>query len=85
MKRALRLVIILLLLNQFAIAQNDSVPKRKEYTTTRALKTPKIDGLLDDETWKTAPLISDFKQNFPIYDVEPTQSTHVQIVYDNTI
>jgi len=84
MKRALRLVIILLLLNQFAIAQNDSVPKRKEYTTTRALKTPKIDGLLDDETWKTAPLISDFKQNFPIYDVEPTQSTHVQIVYDNT-
>ena len=84
MKLPLRITILLLLLSHFALAQNDSIPPRKEYFTTRATKTPKIDGLLDDETWKTATIISEFKQNFPNYDVAPTQTTNVQIVYDNT-
>ena len=84
MKNPLYIALVLLFFSQFSIAQNDSIPKRKEYVTTRAIKTPKIDGLLDDETWKTATMISDFKQNFPVYDVEPTQTTNVQIVYDNT-
>lgn len=84
MKKRLHLSIFLLFFNQLIFAQKDSIPPRKEYFTSRATKTPKIDGLLDDETWKTAPIISDFKQNFPIYGVEPTQTTNVQIVYDNT-
>lgn len=77
-------IALLLFISQFTFADNDSIPKRKEYFTSRATKTPKIDGLLDDETWKTAPIISDFKQNFPNYGVDPTQTTNVQIVYDNT-
>lgn len=84
MRNPLYIAFSLLLLCQITLAQNDSIPKRKEYTTTRAVKTPKIDGLLDDETWQNVQIVSDFKQNFPIYDVEPTQKTEVKIVYDNT-
>lgn len=84
MKLSLHIAIFLLFFNLFAVAQKDSIPPRKEYFTTRATQTPKIDGLLDDEAWKTAAIISDFKQNFPNYNAEPTQTTNVQIVYDNT-
>ncbi len=84
MKNPLYIALSILLSCQFALAQKDTIPTRKEYFTTRAVKTPKIDGLLDDETWKSVPIISDFKQNFPNYNAEPTQTTNVQIVYDNT-
>ncbi len=84
MKNPLYIALALLLFSQFTIAQNDSIPPRKEYFTSRAKQTPKIDGLLDDETWQNVQIVSDFKQNFPIYDFEPTQTTNVQIVYDNT-
>ena len=74
MKNPLYIAFALLLFCQFALAQKDSIPPRKEYFTSRATQTPKIDGLLDDETWKTAAMISDFKQNFPNYNAEPTQT-----------
>lgn len=84
MKNPLYIALPLLLFCQLALAQKDTIPPRKEYFTTRAVKTPKIDGLLDDETWKNVQLVSDFKQNFPNYGTEPTQKTEVKIVYDNT-
>lgn len=84
MKHPLYILFLLLLLSQFTIAQNDSIPKRKEYTTTRALTTPKIDGILDDETWKNVQIVSDFSQNFPNYGAGPSQKTEVKIVYDNS-
>ncbi len=84
MKNPQYIALFLLLLPQFSFAQNDTVPTRKEYFTTRTLKTPKIDGMLDDETWQNVQAISDFKQNFPNYGAEPTQQTEVKIVYDNT-
>lgn len=84
MKNPLYIALSLVFFCQFALAQNDTIPTRKEYFTTRAVKTPKIDGLLDDETWKNVQAVSDFKQNFPNYNAEPTQKTEVKIVYDNT-
>ena len=65
-------------------AASDSVIVRKEYKMERAIKSPKIDGTLDDETWKTVAVVSDFKQNFPYYGKEVTQRTEVKMVYDNT-
>jgi hypothetical protein len=65
-------------------AQNDSVPKRKEYFATRAAKNPKIDGVLDDAAWEGVTVLSDFKMNFPAWGIEPTQKTEVKIIYDNT-
>ncbi|CAN5547573.1 hypothetical protein BH10BAC1_BH10BAC1_07070 [soil metagenome] len=84
MKHPYILLLFILLGSQFTIAQNDSIPKRKEYITSRAIKSPKIDGLLDDETWQNVPIISDFKQNFPNWGAAPSQKTEVRIVYDNT-
>ena len=84
MIRPLFISFLLTILSYFAVAQNDSIPKRKEYTTTRTVKTPKIDGMLDDEAWQNVQIISDFKQNFPNYGAECTQKTEVKILYDNT-
>ena len=43
---------------------------------------PRIDGVLDDEVWKTAPVSDDFLQRDPIEGVEVTERTAFQIVYD---
>ncbi len=69
---------------QFVIADNDSVVIRKEYTIERAVKSPKIDGVLNDDAWKDVKVISDFKQFFPYYDNAASQKTEVKMVYDNT-
>ncbi len=84
MRKLLLITLILLLTGRVLLAQKDSIPPRKEYITTRAVKTPKIDGVLDDETWQGVTAVSDFKQNFPILGAECTQKTEVKIVYDNT-
>ena len=84
LKQILVYLITSILLMQHLVAQTDSIPPRKEYFTARASKTPKIDGLLDDITWENVPVISDFKQNFPINGAACTQRTEVKIVYDNT-
>ncbi|HRO69903.1 MAG TPA: hypothetical protein PK951_05965, partial [Chitinophagaceae bacterium] len=44
---------------------------------------PKIDGNLDDPAWKTAPIATDFIQNFPNYGYPSTQKTEVRILYDD--
>jgi hypothetical protein len=85
MQKSLTIALLtILLFSQYAFSSNDTIPVRKEYVTSRATKTPKIDGLLTDETWTDVPIISDFKQNFPTYNAASTQKTEVKIVYDNT-
>ncbi|MCE3279790.1 MAG: hypothetical protein K0S44_1981 [Bacteroidetes bacterium] len=64
-------------------AQKDSI-KRKEYEITRASKTPKLDGMLDDEAWINASVINTFLQNYPVEKAPSSQRTHVRLVYDNT-
>ena len=39
-------------------AQNKK--NRKKVTTTRITKAPKIDGLLNDSSWKNAEILTDF-------------------------
>lgn len=57
---------------------------RKEYTTSFASSTPKIDADLNDPAWVGVPVISDFRQSFPYYDSVTSQRTEVRIIYDNT-
>jgi len=60
------------------------------FTQTRnlfAVKTttpPKIDGSLDDLAWSTAPVASDFIQNFPKAGEVASVRSEVKILYDNT-
>jgi len=52
-----------------------------------AVKTdrpPKIDGALDDAAWQTAPVATDFIQNFPKPGELATVKTEVRILYDNS-
>jgi len=43
---------------------------------------PVIDGKLDDEVWKLAPLITDFHQVSPEEYGQPTEPTDVRVLYD---
>ena len=41
-----------------------------------------IDGLLNEEEWQQAAIISDFIQAEPFYGQESTQTTEVRLLYD---
>lgn len=84
MRKFLLIILLSLFSGPLLLAQKDSIPPRKDYITTRAVKAPKIDGLLDDETWTNVEATSSFRQNFPNWGAETTQKTEVKIVYDNT-
>src|SRR5688500_6125925 len=60
-----------------AFAQN------KNLTAVNADSVPKIDGDLSDDVWKTAPIATDFVQNFPTFGVPATIKTEVRILYDD--
>ena len=44
---------------------------------------PKLDGVLDDEIWKTAPLHEGFRQRDPDEGEPASQRTTFQVAYDN--
>src|SRR3978361_1584104 len=53
-----------------------------------AIKTttpPKIDGLLDDDAWKNAPIATDFVEYSPVSGRHETQEnrTEIKILYDD--
>jgi hypothetical protein len=49
----------------------------------RAGAAPRIDGLLDDEVWATAPRFTGFTQREPDEGQPATEETAVQLVYDD--
>jgi hypothetical protein len=55
----------------------------KNFKATRIISPPKIDGILDDEAWKSSEVISDFIQNTPNEGKQPAQKTEVRILYDD--
>ncbi len=70
-------------LRAFAAAEDTSTIVRKVLETQRAASAPKIDGLLDDEAWKTAQVAGQFTQNSPTEGAPVSFPTEVRIVYDN--
>jgi len=72
-----------ILLLQALSAQTDTI-KRKDYEIVRATQTPKIDGVLDDEAWKSANAANTFLQNYPHEKAPVSQQTEAKLVYDNT-
>lgn len=65
-------------------AQKDSAIIRKEYFAVRAEKSPKIDGVLDDDAWKNVTATSSFTQSSPTSGLPVKNPTEVKIIYDNT-
>ena len=84
----LRIILFCLLIGQVIFAQKkvtDSI-SRKEITITRTSTAPKIDGILDDEVWKNAPIAKNFVQKDPENGKaeDPNFRTEVKIIYDDT-
>jgi hypothetical protein len=82
MKKCFFSILPLLIFAQ-SFAQKDSLV-RKEYFATRAEGSPKIDGVLDDEVWKSVPATSSFTQASPVSGLPVKNATEVKIIYDNT-
>ena len=81
------LIISFLLFSGFSNATEkdvDAVVSKKIIGAVRVQETPKIDGILDEEIWKNAPIASDFIQNSPNPGNQPSQKTEVRVLYDNT-
>ena len=58
-------------------------PEKVTPATLRRFDAPPvIDGKLDDEVWKSAPVFKDFIQFRPVDLVPPSQQTEVRIGYD---
>ncbi len=53
-----------------------------EVKAARASSAIVIDGNLNDEAWKTAPLVPDFIQQNPVQGAKPSAETIVRILYD---
>ena len=55
----------------------------KTLEAQRVTVGPKIDGVLNDAAWENVPLADGFRQNSPLQNVDPRQTTEVKIVYDD--
>jgi hypothetical protein len=53
------------------------------YTTRLITVRPEIDGVLNDECWKTGEWAGDFTQWVPREGAKPSQPTHLKILYDD--
>jgi hypothetical protein len=48
----------------------------------RVEQGPRIDGILDDACWQTAPPLTNFTQVLPVEGAQPSERTEVRFVYD---
>ncbi len=60
-----------------------AMPSVKEMRATRAPSAIVLDGLLDDEAWAAADMISDFAQREPQKNGTPSEATEARILYDD--
>ncbi len=58
--------------------------KKNPIKIARFSASPNIDGKLDDEVWKSAPVLKDFLQTSPGDNVAPSKPTEVMLGYDET-
>ncbi|MDH3205466.1 MAG: carbohydrate binding family 9 domain-containing protein [Gemmatimonadota bacterium] len=59
------------------------LPGRPRVSPTRTDTPPRIDGVLDDEVWRTAAHITQFTQQAPLDGAPATEDTDVYIAYDS--
>ena len=81
--KILLVVLLFFLQSSIAFAQQTAV---KKIAAVRSIESIKIDGLLNEEVWKTAPVATDFIESRPVAgNIESaTSQTEIFILYDNT-
>ncbi len=76
-------MILLLQTQSVARASTPAVPvAARSVRATRAAAPPVIDGRDDDAVWRSAPLITDFREARPDEGAPPKQPTQARIAYD---
>ncbi|MGD0753858.1 MAG: DUF5916 domain-containing protein [Bacteroidales bacterium] len=76
-------IIILTLIVSLFITSGFGQIVRKQYTATRIMVPPVINGILDDEAWQAGTWAGGFTQNQP-YDGRPeSQRTEFKILFDD--
>ncbi|HVQ12533.1 MAG TPA: DUF5916 domain-containing protein [Vicinamibacterales bacterium] len=60
----------------------DNHRERYAIQAVRVDQPPKIDGVLDDEVWKKAPLVEEFTQQEPREGAAASERTEVRVLYD---
>ena len=85
MKNSQFLYVLIFLGFQFAIKAQVSGKIKRMYTTkkTKSIKSPVIDGVIDDESWNLVPWNTDFIENEPDENTAPSYQTKFKIVYDD--
>ena len=78
MLRATALIFLCLSYSLCSLGQQKSVQAAKIKTA------PRIDGILDDEEWSSAPAAGTFITSSPSFGLPATDSTCVKVLYDNT-
>jgi len=61
-----------------------SQPVKKRITAVEVTRAPKIDGILDEPAWQSAPVATDFVQRQPFVGKPAVFSSEVRFLYDNT-
>jgi hypothetical protein len=80
MKRIFILSIIVILFFQNGFGQ---ATEKKQYTAERIVTPPLMDGILDDESWKSGVWAGNFTQNQPFSGKPETQRTEFKILFDD--
>ncbi len=73
-------LIAYLLVSEVGFSQ---IGTKKRITAVRVNKSPKIDGVLDDEVWKGVPVATDFVQHRPYNGRKASLRSEVKFVYDD--
>ena len=74
------LIFLFLLITGYAFSQTD----KKKVSADELSMTPKIDGILDEPCWQTAPVATNFVQRIPYNGKPAIFETVVRFVYDNS-
>lgn len=81
-----KLFIILFIILSFQVRsqETDSI-FRKKITIIKVLESPKIDGILNDDVWKKAPVATNFVERTPKNGrpIPDSLRTEVKIVYND--
>jgi hypothetical protein len=80
MKKPLLLTVLLLL---FLLKAFGQAVERKQYKATKITQPPVINGILDDESWKSGDWVDDFTQNEPYSGRPASQRTEFKILFDD--
>ncbi|MBT5484538.1 MAG: hypothetical protein HOH14_12970 [Gammaproteobacteria bacterium] len=69
---------------EVGLSSDSANPGRKRIEIVRTDLAPEIDGILDDEIWKSATVISDLHQFSPVDQGEPTERSEFYLAYSDS-